>query len=461
MKITILQSLIILFCQTLIFAQVRDIWQTPIVVVKAIPTGNDIAFTVRVVKNDMAAANQRFSVRFQYDIARDTGFSAIVQRGTFDITTTCTVSSLDLALSKDFVVSGLQPLTTYFVRGRTTILYVDVFHLSDFSNTTSATTLAPSVPSPPILNPTMLVSSSSITFSWLKALGNPTLYLLDVATDKDFKSLLMNYNALRTSDTTVRVENLLPNTRYFARLRAENQIGNSPYSQSIEEKTLEHQKFSVTNHISASSFPKSVFPPIFGLGSEYYVYTQNKNITVSQADSVMLSLSQQLSIRNAWFQNNSLCTGNTKRSEFLVRLNQPDSKIERWGFQQTRTGTNFISPLWADTCECQQSYSYNLFLLPTSISSPRTIISLNISPNPTSDIASLHYTFPSPAQIQVEILDMLGRTTLPSIIEERSAGEQNIPLSLEGLSSGVYSVRLTVRTATGVRMETVRLVVVK
>jgi hypothetical protein len=69
MKTIVFQSIIILFCQTLIFAQVRDIWQTPTVVVKTVPTGNDIAFTVRVVKNDMGAVNQRFSVRFPLILA--------------------------------------------------------------------------------------------------------------------------------------------------------------------------------------------------------------------------------------------------------------------------------------------------------------------------------------------------------------------------------------------------------
>jgi hypothetical protein len=82
-------------------------------------------------------------------------------------------------------------------------------------------------------------------------------------------------------------------------------------------------------------------------------------------------------------------------------------------------------------------------------------------PNPASDITTLRYSLLSSANVQVEIFDMLGRISLPPISEERSAGEQSIPFSVAGLSSGVYSVRLTVRTAAGARMETMRLVVVR
>jgi photosystem II stability/assembly factor-like uncharacterized protein len=99
----------------------------------------------------------------------------------------------------------------------------------------------------------------------------------------------------------------------------------------------------------------------------------------------------------------------------------------------------------------------------TSISrtNTRETFSLFCAPNPSQDNVYLRFTLPSPAQTRIDIHDMLGRTVLPAITEERGAGEHSTALSVDGLSSGVYSVRLTIRTAAGVRSEAVRLVVVR
>jgi hypothetical protein len=100
----------------------------------------------------------------------------------------------------------------------------------------------------------------------------------------------------------------------------------------------------------------------------------------------------------------------------------------------------------------------------TSVRSPLSETGFSIqtlSPNPTEHSSLLTFSLATPAVVRYEVLDMLGRTVLPPITEERGAGEHSTALSVEGLSSGVYSVRLTVSTAAGVRSETVRLLVVR
>jgi photosystem II stability/assembly factor-like uncharacterized protein len=84
-----------------------------------------------------------------------------------------------------------------------------------------------------------------------------------------------------------------------------------------------------------------------------------------------------------------------------------------------------------------------------------------ISPNPTEYIANFSFSLTVPSTVQCEVIDLLGRSVLSRITEEYGTGEQNISFSVEGLPSGVYSVRLTVRTAASVHTETVRLMVVK
>ena len=79
----------------------------------------------------------------------------------------------------------------------------------------------------------------------------------------------------------------------------------------------------------------------------------------------------------------------------------------------------------------------------------------------TISIANFSFSLTVPSTVQCEVIDLLGRSVLSRITEEYGTGEQNISFSVEGLPSGVYSVRLTVRTAASVHTETVRLMVVK
>lgn len=100
----------------------------------------------------------------------------------------------------------------------------------------------------------------------------------------------------------------------------------------------------------------------------------------------------------------------------------------------------------------------------TSVLSPQvnTDFSLQgIAPNPTEQSSMLTLSLATPARVHYEVLDILGRVLAVSPEEERSAGEQQFLLNVENIPSGVYAVRLTVRSAAGTRAETRRLVVAK
>jgi class 3 adenylate cyclase len=144
------------------------------------------------------------------------------------------------------------------------------------------------------------------------------------------------------------------------------------------------------------------------------------------------------------------------KASIAITSTRPDITLLRWGFG--RSGTSFTN-----CCSSSVQRMYTNFQTPVSVRQEIVpdIFSVTITPNPTSQPIHVHFSLPSPANVRVEFIDMLGRTTLPPITEERGAGEHSTALSVEGLSSGVYSVRLTVRTAAGVRSETVRLMVVR
>lgn len=74
-------------------------------------------------------------------------------------------------------------------------------------------------------------------------------------------------------------------------------------------------------------------------------------------------------------------------------------------------------------------------------------IDLRVFPNPTSDFVNLSFTLDDQEEVQVELVDVTGRTIL---IENRGEllGENRVTLDLKPYASGVYFVKLTVGDVT-------------
>lgn len=84
--------------------------------------------------------------------------------------------------------------------------------------------------------PTNLIATNttftSFTAAW-QVVTDASYYLVDVATDSQFSSILSNYQADSISKTLINVEGLSANTEYYLRVQARSNYANSEYSETL------------------------------------------------------------------------------------------------------------------------------------------------------------------------------------------------------------------------------------
>jgi phosphodiesterase/alkaline phosphatase D-like protein len=126
------------------------------------------------------------------------------------------------------VVSGLASGTTYHYRAVGTNI-VGVTNGLDQSFLTT--------PSAPVAASALQITSSRFTTSWNPVFG-ASGYRLDVALNNTFTTFVTGFRNLAVSDTTQPVQNLVPNTTYFYRVRALNATGAGLNSNAVSCKTM-------------------------------------------------------------------------------------------------------------------------------------------------------------------------------------------------------------------------------
>lgn len=157
---------------------------------------------------------------FQIDVAEDANFTRMVAN----------YSNLVVRGEITALVKDLKPFTTYYYRVRA-VAGISVANISQNSNVISVTTL----PTPPKAIEAPNITSNSFQARW-EALQGITSFRLDVSSNKDFTTLLVNNTTV--SGTSFTVTNLPIATAYFYRLRAvtSNPILTSENSNVIEVK---------------------------------------------------------------------------------------------------------------------------------------------------------------------------------------------------------------------------------
>ena len=140
-------------------------------------------------------------------------------------------SNLNVGNVTTFSVTGLSASTTYFYRVRAN----NSCGTSVSSGTISFATTPPT-PAAPVAAAGTVAACTSISANWA-ASANATAYLLDVATDNTFASLVIN-NLNVGNVTTYSVTGLTAGTTYFYRVRANNVCGTSGNSATITYATL-------------------------------------------------------------------------------------------------------------------------------------------------------------------------------------------------------------------------------
>ncbi|HLN22339.1 MAG TPA: FG-GAP-like repeat-containing protein [Bacteroidales bacterium] len=137
------------------------------------------------------------------DVATDAAFTSMVTG----------YNGKDVGNVTTLSVTGLTPLTTYYYRVRG---YIPAVASLFNSNTASTTTLALT---PPVAADPVVKSHTSFTASWTVTPG-ATGYIIDVATDASFTSMVTGYNGKDVGNvTTLAVTGLSPVTSYYYRVR--------------------------------------------------------------------------------------------------------------------------------------------------------------------------------------------------------------------------------------------------
>ena len=99
------------------------------------------------------------------------------------------------------------------------------------------------------------------------------------------------------------------------------------------------------------------------------------------------------------------------------------------------------------------AYQFSVALATKSASA--AILKMAVSPNPASETASVSYELPATATAAITVQNLMGQSVRQFSAVRQNAGLQSQNLTLQGLASGIYLVKLE----TGALTQTTRLVV--
>jgi hypothetical protein len=80
--------------------------------------------------------------------------------------------------------------------------------------------------------------------------------------------------------------------------------------------------------------------------------------------------------------------------------------------------------------------------LPSGINNMSVLTNFEIQPNPASDVLHVMYSLHQNANVQISVLDMMGRTAMKVKDETQGRGNYTVQINLHSLSSGIYLLRM-------------------
>src|SRR6185295_14485930 len=80
--------------------------------------------------------------------------------------------------------------------------------------------------------------------------------------------------------------------------------------------------------------------------------------------------------------------------------------------------------------------------IPTAIENTNVLQSWSVFPNPTSGNSFINYTLSTPANISIDLYDVLGNKLQQLVNSDQQEGEHNAALDTRKLASGVYLLQI-------------------
>jgi hypothetical protein len=93
---------------------------------------------------------------------------------------------------------------------------------------------------------------------------------------------------------------------------------------------------------------------------------------------------------------------------------------------------------------------------------PQEFVLLGNYPNPFNPSTTIQFDLPESADVQIDVLDLLGRTMISIPSQSIEAGaKKSISVDASELSSGIYMYRVMVRTAKQAHFSTGTMTLIK
>ena len=148
--------------------------------------------------------------QYRLDIALDANFTNFLTG----------YNNRNVGLVSQIDVTGLTPLTTYYIRIRAVNTALNIISVN--SDTEQVITL----PSPPTNINISQILTNGFNVTW-ETSNSQLDYFIDLARDADFSQILLDYDGkLITDGLEITFNNLDSSTEYFFRIRSVNQTGN-------------------------------------------------------------------------------------------------------------------------------------------------------------------------------------------------------------------------------------------
>ncbi len=276
---------------------------------------------------------------------------------------------------------------------------------------------APTLASPP--NDATAISVAPL-LSWYNVINAET-YQIQISKTNVFagSDIVYSKSAITTNSFNVPKDRLLPNTKYFWRVRASTAGGDSPYS--------EHWSFTTSNELPKllGQLPEDkaenlAINPLFK-----WDYSQTAN-------SFNLQISTDDKFTNIVYNNDKITNNNFLLDDYTLENG-------KWYFWRVNMKTpQGVSP-WSDVLSFKTITGGNVEYMK---SYEQFTIAI---PNPANDITTIKFVLTEPEIVNLTIFDIKGNKVKSINYFNANSGENRIAVSLSEINNGLYYYQLNTK----------------